>query len=73
MLNFFLPRPPVLQLLDKGQGSSSTLHIKTEELSRQYNEQLNIIQQEKDKEIQKLRVRLKQDYLLDCHEISSRH
>ncbi|XP_040006944.1 protein POF1B-like [Xiphias gladius] len=38
-----------------GQGSSSTLHIKTEELSRQYNEQLSAIRQEKDHEIQRLR------------------
>ncbi|XP_040908396.1 protein POF1B isoform X2 [Toxotes jaculatrix] len=38
-----------------GQGSNSTLHIKTEELSRQYNEQLSTIRQEKDQEIQRLR------------------
>ncbi|XP_041865331.1 protein POF1B isoform X1 [Melanotaenia boesemani] len=38
-----------------GQASSSTLHIKTEELSRQYNEQLNVMKQEKDQEIQRLR------------------
>lgn len=38
-----------------GQGSSSTLHIKTEELSRQYKEQLNSMREEKDQEIQRLR------------------
>ncbi|KAM9728961.1 protein POF1B isoform 1-T1 [Menidia menidia] len=38
-----------------GQSSSTTLHIKTEELSRQYNEQLSAMQQEKDQEIQRLR------------------
>ncbi|XP_023818503.1 protein POF1B isoform X2 [Oryzias latipes] len=37
-----------------GQGSS-TLHIKTEELSRQYREQLDAMRQEKDQEIQRLR------------------
>ncbi|XP_071361901.1 protein POF1B [Trachinotus anak] len=41
-----------------GQGSSSTLHIKTEELSRQYNEQLSSIRQEKDLEIQRLRTQI---------------
>lgn len=40
-----------------GQGSSSTLHIKTEELSRQYREQLEAMRREKDQEIQRLRVR----------------
>ncbi|XP_038563530.1 protein POF1B isoform X1 [Micropterus salmoides] len=38
-----------------GQGSSSTLHIKTEELSRQYKEQLNSMREQKDQEIQRLR------------------
>ncbi|XP_061596260.1 protein POF1B isoform X2 [Cololabis saira] len=37
-----------------GQGSS-TLHIKTEELSRQYNQQLSTMREEKDLEIQRLR------------------
>lgn len=40
-----------------GQASSTTLHIKTEELSRQYNEQLSAMRAEKDKEIERLRVR----------------
>ncbi|KAM6907181.1 protein POF1B [Xenentodon cancila] len=35
--------------------SSSTLHIKTEELSRQYNQQVNAMREEKDLEIQRLR------------------
>ncbi|XP_076024647.1 protein POF1B [Genypterus blacodes] len=38
-----------------GQGSSSTLQIKTEELSRQYNDQLKAMQEEKDREIKSLR------------------
>ncbi|XP_070700208.1 protein POF1B [Pempheris klunzingeri] len=38
-----------------GQANSSTLHIKTEELSRQYSEQLDSMRQEKDQEIQRLR------------------
>lgn len=38
-----------------GQASSSTLQVKTEELSRQYNDQLNAMRQEKDQEIQRLR------------------
>lgn len=38
-----------------GQGSSTTLHIKTEELSRQYKDQLSSLRQEKDQEIQRLR------------------
>lgn len=38
-----------------GQGSSTTLHIKTEELSRQYKDQLSSMRKEKDLEIQKLR------------------
>ncbi|XP_037604593.1 protein POF1B isoform X2 [Sebastes umbrosus] len=37
-----------------GQGSSTTLHIKTEELSRQYKDQLSSMRTEKDLEIQKL-------------------
>uniref|UniRef100_A0A3B4U108 POF1B actin binding protein n=1 Tax=Seriola dumerili TaxID=41447 RepID=A0A3B4U108_SERDU len=41
-----------------GQSSSSTLHIKTEELSRQYKEQLSSIRQEKDQEIQRLRTQI---------------
>lgn len=40
-----------------GQSSSSTLQIKTEELSRQYKDQLSAMRQEKDQEIQRLRVR----------------
>lgn len=39
-----------------GQSSSSTLHIKTEELSRQYRDQLSTMREEKDREIQRLRV-----------------
>ncbi|XP_034033799.1 protein POF1B isoform X2 [Thalassophryne amazonica] len=38
-----------------GQSSSATLQIKTQELSRQYSQQLSAMQQEKDREIQKLR------------------
>lgn len=60
----FFPWPPVLQLA--GQASSSTLHIKTEELSRQYKEQLDTMKQEKDEEIQRLRVRRNQSYWLGC-------
>nr|XP_046266353.1 protein POF1B isoform X2 [Scatophagus argus] len=37
-----------------GQGSSTTLQIKTEELSRQYKDQLSTMRQEKDQEIQRL-------------------
>ncbi|XP_034406992.1 protein POF1B [Cyclopterus lumpus] len=38
-----------------GQGSSTTLHLKTEELSRQYKDQLSAMKQEKDLEMQRLR------------------
>ncbi|KAM6912101.1 protein POF1B [Lycodopsis pacificus] len=38
-----------------GQGSSTTLHLKTEELSRQYKDQLSTMKSEKDQEIQRLR------------------
>lgn len=38
-----------------GQASSSTVQLKTEELSRQYNDQLSSMRQEKDREIQNLR------------------
>ncbi|XP_029925383.1 protein POF1B isoform X2 [Myripristis murdjan] len=41
-----------------GQASSSTLQVKTEELSRQYNEQLNSMREEKDRELQSLRSQL---------------
>ncbi|XP_069002044.1 protein POF1B isoform X3 [Embiotoca jacksoni] len=41
-----------------GQGSSTTLHIKTEELSRQYKDQLSAMRQEKDQEIQRLRTQI---------------
>lgn len=41
-----------------GQSSSSTLQIKTEELSRQYRDQLAAMREEKDREIQRLRVRI---------------
>uniref|UniRef100_UPI0037E93C49 protein POF1B n=1 Tax=Semicossyphus pulcher TaxID=241346 RepID=UPI0037E93C49 len=41
-----------------GQASSSTLHIKTEELSRQYNDQLDSMRKEKDQEIQRLRTQI---------------
>lgn len=50
----FLPSSPQLA----GQGSSASLQIKTEELSRQYREQLSAMRQEKDQEIQRLRVRI---------------
>ncbi|KAM7374009.1 hypothetical protein PAMP_006687 [Pampus punctatissimus] len=41
-----------------GQISSSTLHIQTEELSRQYKDQLSTMRQEKDQEIQRLRAEI---------------
>ncbi|XP_008289091.1 protein POF1B [Stegastes partitus] len=41
-----------------GQASSSTLQVKTEELSRQYNDQLSAMRQEKDQEIQRLRTQM---------------
>ncbi|XP_037125906.1 protein POF1B [Syngnathus acus] len=41
-----------------GQSNSSTLHIKTEELSRQFNEQLGTMKQEKDQEILRLRTQI---------------
>ncbi|KAL3970624.1 KH domain-containing, RNA-binding, signal transduction-associated protein 1 [Sarotherodon galilaeus] len=41
-----------------GQGSSSTFQIKTEELSRQYKEQLSTLTQEKDREIERLRTQI---------------
>ncbi|XP_041750668.1 protein POF1B-like [Coregonus clupeaformis] len=41
-----------------GQCSSSTIQMKTEELSRQYSEQLAALRQEKDKELQSLRTQL---------------
>lgn len=50
----YLPSSPQLA----GQGSSASLQIKTEELSRQYKEQLSAMRQEKDQEIQRLRVRI---------------
>ncbi|XP_010771372.1 protein POF1B-like [Notothenia coriiceps] len=48
-----------------GQASSSTLHVKTEELSRQYKDQLSAMRDEKDQEIQRLRVR-RQRLTRDC-------
>ncbi|XP_038844329.1 protein POF1B-like [Salvelinus namaycush] len=41
-----------------GQCSSSTIQFKTEELSRQYSEQLAALRQEKEKELQSLRTQL---------------
>ncbi|XP_029556452.1 protein POF1B isoform X3 [Salmo trutta] len=41
-----------------GQYSSSTIQMNTEELSRQYSEQLAALRQEKDKELQSLRTQL---------------
>ncbi|CDQ76102.1 unnamed protein product [Oncorhynchus mykiss] len=41
-----------------GQCSSSTIQMNTEELSRQYSEQLAALRQEKDKELQSLRSQL---------------
>ncbi|XP_038861452.1 protein POF1B isoform X2 [Salvelinus namaycush] len=41
-----------------GQCSSSTIQMNTEELSRQYSEQLAALRQEKDKELQSLRTQL---------------
>ncbi|XP_070839484.1 protein POF1B [Chaetodon trifascialis] len=43
-----------------GQGTSTTLHIKTEELSRQYKDQLSSLRQEKEDEIQRLRSQIMQ-------------
>ncbi|XP_061658468.1 protein POF1B isoform X1 [Syngnathoides biaculeatus] len=40
------------------QSSSTTLHIKTEELSRQFNEQLLTMKKDKDQEIQRLRTQI---------------
>ncbi|KAK2828430.1 hypothetical protein Q5P01_019464 [Channa striata] len=40
------------------QDSSTTVHIKTEELSRQYNDQLNSLRQEKEEEIKSLRTKI---------------
>ncbi|KAM8834529.1 protein POF1B [Synchiropus picturatus] len=45
----------MLRQKNAGQASSSALHIKTEELSRQYQDQLSAMRQEKDQEIQRLR------------------
>eukprot|EP00064_Thunnus_orientalis_P015692 superscaffoldBa00002959_g15749 len=45
----------MLRQKQSGQASSSALHIKTEELSRQYNDQLSTMRQEKDREIERLR------------------
>uniref|UniRef100_A0A1A8KIE3 Premature ovarian failure, 1B n=2 Tax=Nothobranchius TaxID=28779 RepID=A0A1A8KIE3_NOTKU len=39
----------------EGQSSNATLQIKTEELSRQYSDQLSAMRNEKDQEIQRLR------------------
>ncbi|XP_010891782.2 protein POF1B isoform X2 [Esox lucius] len=41
-----------------GQCSSSTIQMKTEELSHQYSEQLAALRQEKDKELQSLQTQL---------------
>ncbi|KAM3600987.1 uncharacterized protein V6R79_005621 [Siganus canaliculatus] len=41
-----------------GQSSSSTLQIRTEELSRQYQDQLQSMREEKDREIQRLRTQI---------------
>ncbi|XP_077361997.1 protein POF1B isoform X1 [Festucalex cinctus] len=48
----------ILRQKQLGQSNSSTLHIKTEELSRQFNEQLGTMRQEKDQEIQRLRTQI---------------
>lgn len=41
-----------------GQVSNSTLHIKTEELSRQYQDQLSAMRTEKEQEIQRLKTQI---------------
>ncbi|XP_031428488.1 protein POF1B-like [Clupea harengus] len=41
-----------------GQSSSSTLQVKTEELSRQYNQMLTSLREEKDRELQILRTQV---------------
>ncbi|CAF95798.1 unnamed protein product, partial [Tetraodon nigroviridis] len=46
------------QLQLAGQSSSSTLQIKTDELSRQYRDQLAAMREEKDREIQRLRTQV---------------
>ncbi|XP_051902863.1 protein POF1B-like [Hippocampus zosterae] len=48
----------ILRQKQLGQSNSSTLHIKTEELSRQFNEQLSIMKQEKEQEILRLRTQI---------------
>ncbi|KPP61352.1 hypothetical protein Z043_120561 [Scleropages formosus] len=50
----FSELPPQLA----GQGSSSSFQVKTEELSKQYNESLNSMRDQKDNEIQSLRAQL---------------
>ncbi|KAL4660058.1 protein POF1B [Arapaima gigas] len=48
-----------------GQSSSSSLHLKTDELSRQYNDSLIAMRAEKDKEIESLRsqlIKIKTEY-----------
>ncbi len=39
-----------------GQCSSSTVQIKTQELSREYEQMLKDLREEKDRDLQKLRV-----------------
>ncbi|CAJ1063329.1 protein POF1B isoform X1 [Xyrichtys novacula] len=41
-----------------GQASSASLQVKTEELSRQYKDQLDAMRNEKDQEIQRLRTQI---------------
>ncbi|XP_061904878.1 protein POF1B-like isoform X3 [Entelurus aequoreus] len=48
----------ILRQKQAGQANSSSLHIRTEELSRQFNEQLGDIKKDKDREIERLRVQI---------------
>lgn len=61
-LHFEQPLTPMMlcslpQLAGQGSSSSAALQSKTEELSRQYNQTLNALRDEKDKELQMLKVR----------------
>ncbi|XP_061818689.1 protein POF1B isoform X3 [Nerophis lumbriciformis] len=48
----------ILRQKQAGQANSTSLHIRTEELSRQFNEQLGDIKKDKDREIERLRLQI---------------
>ncbi|XP_054610543.1 protein POF1B isoform X3 [Dunckerocampus dactyliophorus] len=48
----------MLRQKQAGQANSTSLHIRTEELSRQFSDQLGTMRQEKDKEIERLRTQI---------------